>query len=283
MTLFGIRIKVHLLSPLILLLLFVFSGASEVWVMLFSLCVHEFGHLAAAFLLKAKIDELELMPYGAAIRLYGLWELHPVKLFLISLAGPASNFLIACMLSLAMRLFPSLGISLYGAMLSGLMLAAINLIPALPLDGGRCLCALLSLKLSRPRAVSIGMFAGKVFSLILFILFLQALFISGKVNLMPLISSVYIYASQRQEKAQSEGAYLRSRILKKTNPVARRASVLIVRESDTPFSAAKLLHPGECAVIAVTDTNGRILRVFSDEEVLRSLLHNANEPFQSFL
>lgn len=284
MKLFGIRIRFHILSPLIFVMLFVFSGAEETLCMLLALSVHELGHLAAAYALKAKIDEIELMPYGAAIRLYGLWEIHPWKLFLISIAGPAANILFSAFLSLLAHGIPAYSQFLLDAMLSGLLVSFVNLIPALPLDGGRCLCAVLSLKIGRRRAVAVGVFAGRAFSVLLFILFIYTLIQTGTVSLLPLLCAVYIFASGRQEKAESEGAYLRSVLFSnKSDGSPRKANVIVVSKDQTVLSASKLLHPGESALVCVTDTDGKIIRVFSDSELASSLLLNANEPFSSFL
>ncbi|MBQ9856115.1 MAG: hypothetical protein IJO53_07955, partial [Clostridia bacterium] len=80
MTLFGIRVRIRLLSPIFFLLMIAFSGASAVFPPLTALAVHEFSHLICAVCLKTHIDEIELMPFGAAIRLYALWEIAPARL-----------------------------------------------------------------------------------------------------------------------------------------------------------------------------------------------------------
>lgn len=284
MTLFGIRIKIHILSPLILMLLMVFSGAREVWIVLACLSVHEFGHLLCAWLLKAQIDEIELMPYGAAIRLYGLWELHPVKLLLISLAGPAASLALSACAALAACMLIGHAALLTEIMLTSLLLCGVNLIPALPLDGGRCLCAVMSLKFGRTRAVQAGILLGRLFSLFLLVSFVVPLIRSGEIRLMPLLSAVYIFASARQEKAQSEGAVLRMAILKgRPAPVARRCSLLIADAENTLLSAVKLLHPGESAVFAVRDESGKALRLLPQEAVLEALIKNANATFRTLM
>ena len=61
MTLFGIRIRLHILSPLIFLLLSAFSGVREAVSMLTVLSVHELSHLLAAVLLHVRVDEIERM------------------------------------------------------------------------------------------------------------------------------------------------------------------------------------------------------------------------------
>ena len=102
------RVKVHILSPIVFVLLMVFSGPGSLFPPLIALSIHESAHLISAVLLKARIDEIELMPFGAAVRLYELWEISPYKLMIIALSGPFSNLLTASLLSLVMFFFPYL-------------------------------------------------------------------------------------------------------------------------------------------------------------------------------
>jgi Zn-dependent protease len=91
---------------------------------------------------------------------------------LIALAGPAVNLVLAAVLALLVAASggsfdPAHALTLRGAFAAQLLwinlgLAAFNLLPAFPMDGGRALRAALAHWLGRPRATRIASAIGKV-------------------------------------------------------------------------------------------------------------------------
>ena len=277
MTLFGIRIRLHILSPLIFLLLSAFSGVREAVSMLTVLSVHELSHLLAAVLLHVRVDEIELMPYGAAIRLNNLWETHPLKLIAISLAGPFANLIVSAFLSLFLTLVPAHQALYIPLIKNGAALAFINLIPALPLDGGRCLSALLSLKTGMAKAVNAGVVLGRIFSLLLFASALLSFFRYEKLPLFPILCAIYIFSSGTQEKRHAQGAALRAKLLRsRTENAVSRAAVILSDRSVPVYEAVKFVYPDERAIYAVTDEAGRIVSVLSNSRIASALIENAS-------
>lgn len=162
MTVRGMRLRVHPLTPLMLALIYVLSGGQALIPSLIALGAHESAHLLLALRLHARVDEIELMPFGAAIRLYELWETSPGALVAIALAGPGMNLAAASLLALGLYAFPAEALALIPLIRMNLAIGAVNLLPALPLDGGRALCALMALRMDRHRAVRIGVILGRV-------------------------------------------------------------------------------------------------------------------------
>ncbi|HSC40177.1 MAG TPA: site-2 protease family protein [Chitinophagaceae bacterium] len=149
------------------------------WSVLFILSVfacvalHEFGHalMAARFGIRAR--NIILLPIGG-IASIEKFPGNPRQELAISLAGPLVNLLIAGVL--VVFLVPVHFIwqtpadasithghdFLYNLYAVNIALAAFNLIPAFPMDGGRVLRALLGLKLNYVRATAIAATIGKV-------------------------------------------------------------------------------------------------------------------------
>lgn len=130
-------------SPLFLLVTVLFpvlTGKS--WILLFALAalLHECGHLLALWLLGGRVERLSLRLSGAEIGYRGSHLSYGGEV-LLALAGPLMNLLWACLCAGMTRLWPEPW--LYRLVGCHLTLALFNLLPALPLDGGRVLKALL--------------------------------------------------------------------------------------------------------------------------------------------
>ena len=127
------------ISPLFLLvtvLLPVLSGKS--WVLLFAMAalLHECGHFVTLWLLGGRVERFSLRLSGAEIG-YRSNCLSYGREILLALAGPGTNLVCACLCAVLVRLWPEPG--LYRFIGCHLTLALFNLLPALPLDGGRAL------------------------------------------------------------------------------------------------------------------------------------------------
>lgn len=130
-------------SPLFLLVTVLFPVLTgNNWIVLFALAalLHECGHLAALRLLGGRAEGLSLRLSGAEIGYRGESLSYGGEV-LLALAGPGMNLLWACLCTLLTRLWPDP--RLYRFVGCHLTLAMFNLLPALPLDGGRVLKALL--------------------------------------------------------------------------------------------------------------------------------------------
>ncbi len=124
------------IGALILPFILVITGAGPIMLlqMLSAVLIHEMGHGAAAIILKEKIKELTVEPFGARIALGG--SMSYSHELIIALSGPSASLLLFALLTAAGR-------AGYGADYS-LFLGIINLLPVRTLDGGRGLNCLLS-------------------------------------------------------------------------------------------------------------------------------------------
>lgn len=126
--------------------------AAEIGLMMvLSVLVHEMAHALLARSLGAQVDHIALTLWGGHTQ-YRTARRSGLASAGISLAGPASNLVLAGMLWSAARLVdlaaPSILLG-YAAWLN-VVLAVFNLLPGLPMDGGRALESLLGLLTRRP-------------------------------------------------------------------------------------------------------------------------------------
>lgn len=148
-----------------------------VFVLLIFLCVllHEYGHVAAAAYYGISTPSITLLPIGGLASLERMPQ-KPARELVVALAGPAVNVVIFGVLLAVLDArfdFRQIGaleqaqMSLSGRLAAvNLILVLFNLIPAFPLDGGRVLRALLSMRLDRARATLYAARIGQVFAVV---------------------------------------------------------------------------------------------------------------------
>ncbi|MFB5763410.1 M50 family metallopeptidase [Paenibacillus medicaginis] len=143
----GVTFALHPLFVLIMLAS-VFTGHFIELITLFAIVlIHELGHAAAAALLGVKVLSIQLLPFGGVAVMEDRGCLPAWKEIVIALAGPLQNgLMILALLFLKSFLWVNNDFATY-AIHGNIIIALFNLLPILPLDGGKIVQALLSLRL----------------------------------------------------------------------------------------------------------------------------------------
>lgn len=193
-TFYGIPVKVHWTFGLLILLVVYILFRYEIllWqrIAFFILvltvfgCVilHEFGHALAGKQLGVKTRDIIISPIGGIARMVRIPD-KPAEEFIIAIAGPMINLLISVIIGLLLYFITgklSLNLSTYDmdSPIDYIRLLApinfylflFNLIPAFPMDGGRILRAILSVKFGKVKATKIASVVGRVLAIV-FIIF----------------------------------------------------------------------------------------------------------------
>ena len=161
--LLGFPIEINLSFLILLGIVFVaFGGLAGVMVVglaFGSVLLHELGHAVVARKLRVNVSGIELGFLGGAAKMTNLPATANTEL-MIAAAGPAVSLVLGgAGLGLG-ALFGAPLLTLVGWI--NLVIAAFNLIPALPMDGGRILRAALSKRMSFVRATDISVTVARV-------------------------------------------------------------------------------------------------------------------------
>ncbi|MDX1388001.1 MAG: site-2 protease family protein [Acidobacteriota bacterium] len=156
-----------------------------------SVLLHEFGHALTARHYGIGTRDVTLLPIGGLARLDRL-PTNPRHELWIALAGPAVNVAIAGVLAIWIALFG--GAFFAQLMMINLALAAFNLLPAFPMDGGRVLRALLAQRMGRVPATDIAATIGKGLAIVFGIV---GLFF----NPMLVFIAIFVWFGAQQEAA----------------------------------------------------------------------------------
>lgn len=152
------------------------EGVAFVLALFTCVVLHEFGHALTAARFGIRTRDITLLPIGGVARLERMPE-EPLHELWVALAGPAVNVAIAAAIFVALQVFgaaigPVERLSVTGGsiferlMFVNIGLAAFNLLPAFPMDGGRVLRAALATRLDYTRATQIAASAGQAMALL---------------------------------------------------------------------------------------------------------------------
>ena len=288
----GIDIKIHITFPLILVWAavqfgfmgpggFSLSGAAfgvVVTLLLFAcVVIHELSHSLTSTWMGYPVEDIVLLPLGGVSQIEEMPQ-GPGEELLMAVVGPLSNIVIAFLLGL-LSLFPPTslfaglrkiatdpmslgwGDTLPYLIVTNLALAAFNLIPAFPMDGGRVLRSLLATFLPQTQATDVAVRVGQGFA---WLLGLGGL-LTG--NLIWILIAIFVYSGAAQE-----GRMTRIRDILEGMKVRQAFSrnVQAVSPNDPVSHAADLTLESFQADFPVCD-GGQIVGLLSHTDIVRAL------------
>ena len=218
--LMGVPIRLHFTFVLLLIFLMVFGlGSSQsassyilyVFALLASVLLHEFAHAFASARCGIRTLEIVMFPIGGISRLERRPK--PGQEFWIALAGPLVNVVIGSgifwLLFAEKRIISFYALSqptddnlLERIALGNLILAAFNLLPAFPMDGGRMLRALLARFKPEEEATRLAAVAGRMLAMSMGLYGLLSM------HFMLVFVAFFVYLGAAQEGAAAMGRSL---------------------------------------------------------------------------
>lgn len=251
---FGVAIELHWSFILLVLFILVSALAEGIESMLstamlffflfMSVAFHELAHSIVSIRRGISVHRIVLLPIGGLAVAEEIPE-KPSDEFLISISGPIFNFSVVMAVVLIVAFLPALfpwhllsnGTTasdidkaflyypFFTLLYVNLMLGSFNLfLPALPLDGGRVLRSLLSMKLGKIKATRI---VTKISALIALLLFMISFAVQ---SLILMVIAVFVFLGSREEARIIEAKHALENI--KTNKLIDKRPLVV--ESQTP-------------------------------------------------
>lgn len=269
-----LELYMHPLLPLALLVMSQLGGGQECLLAFFCVLLHELGHLLAAHVLKLRALSLEVMPFGGVLRIGGLYRLPARQLAIVALAGPVTSLVLA---ALCFRIPSRMGQKMA---LIHLSLALFNLLPGLPLDGGRLLTALLKPLIGVRRAVNLAVYLGYGAGLLLLTGAALVWMQYGRLPFPLLLMGVFMLACAGRERRDCELSraedtlrLLQTGRLSRTTPVQAYA----VAPHTPPQELLGVMRTDRFTLLAELDDRGEVARWRSDRELLRDMMASDGE------
>ncbi|MGE5328487.1 MAG: site-2 protease family protein [Deltaproteobacteria bacterium] len=252
-----------------------FSGQLELYaIAYFSAFFHEIAHVLTAKKFKLDVKEIEFLPIGFAARITGLWRLSPIREIILLLAGPAVNLLFCISLLLIVKIFPDENTSvIINFIFVNIFLVCFNMLPIIPLDGGRILMIILSQNIGIIKCASFCTYISKLLNSIFFILGILLFILSG--NFIILLVSFYalgfILYDDRCSIAESFLYILNKKNLFKKNKIID-IKLSAVIESTCLIRLIREIDRKNLIITVVFNQDNEIIGRVSENKIIEHLL-----------
>jgi len=266
----GIRVRINWLF-LLLCAVYTYLGlGSEILIIFASVLLHELSHTIMAALLKVRVTEIELLPFGGQARIDDFNGLDPDREIYIALAGPIMSLSLA-----AIFYFLPANLLLKSSLLIqiNLFLGIFNFLPALPLDGGRVLRAILSLHMGYKRATAVSANLGKAIAVLICIYGIYLFYIQQSgANYM--LAGIILFWAARREGLLLSYAFMRYLVNKKSELASKgflSSRQVVGLEEALVKSILEATRPNYYTVVLVLDQQHRPRGMISEAELIECL------------
>jgi len=236
----------------------------QVCIVFLSILIHEIAHALVALKRNYCVREIEVLPFGGVARMEGLAEAGTLDTILIASAGPLVSLSIALILY-----FYQMDENYYFRFIAEVnaMLVTINLLPALPLDGGRILQAILTHNMEYKRSLHSMV---NISYMIAFLMIGKAIYdylYDHKINLSLLIIASFLVSTAKAEVRKL--SFRTVRIMMKKKELLMRRGMMLTRQyivlKKTPVRALiERLETKRYGIILVLDDTSQVCMVLTE-------------------
>ncbi|VBB07871.1 Hypothetical protein LUCI_3136 [Lucifera butyrica] len=260
---------------ILLILLFTMAGLGGKVAGIFA-CIlwHELTHAGIASLLGYKVKEIELLPFGGVARIEGLSEAGSVHEMMIAVAGPLASLGLAAFVYVGMVWYPDWNATLNYYLNVNIMLFLFNLIPAVPLDGGRIVRGWLSRHIGYVRATIFVANISKLVSLGLLAVVCIEFVIFNNINITFIMAALFLYVAARAELDLA--GFRTMRVLAKKKAELSRRGVMtafhLTALKDAPVrDVIRFFSPEQYYIVEVLDEKFHVCGTLTETEVWEGL------------
>lgn len=235
--------------------------------------LHELGHALSALRYGIHTHDITLLPIGGVARLERIPE-KPLQELIVAAAGPAVNVFIALIIALILLITGGFPADfdpaliqdkdlLLNLLIVNISLVIFNLIPAFPMDGGRMLRALMSLRIRRDKATAYAALLGQLLAIGFMVL-------GFFYNPVLLFIGVFIFMGARQESAYVKRTEQFKRV--RVEEIMDTSFPTLQETESIKAAIDKLIHSGRSDFL-VLDEQGEMKGILTRDNLLQGIAH----------
>lgn len=269
-------VEIHLNNAFLALLgLFFVAGVLGKGLIAFAVVLlHELAHVTAARRFGVHVSDVELLPFGGVSRMGSEVVFDPSKEVYVAAAGPATNLLLAG-LGTALKNYGLWDDDLGPFFLQcNLMVAAFNLLPALPLDGGRVFRAYLARRVGFRQATHRAAWWGQFWGVAI-VLGGTAGLAAGISGLDVMVTGMFLFYAATREKSLAPYHFIRHLAQKKEELAAAGVlpgEPLVSLDTVRLGDVIRTFIPQRFHLVLLLDKNWQYRGVVSEAQIIDALL-----------
>lgn len=267
------KIKVNFLILIFIYISFLYGYLGYTLISFMIVIIHEISHSIVSIRLGYKIEKIELFPFGGVVRLNKLIGINPYHEILIAGAGPISNIIMAIIAYLIVIRYDINHDLLLYFIYANIIITITNLLPILPLDGGRVIRAYLSYLIGMKNSTKVIIYISKLASLGVFIL---GIILSryNKLNIMISLVAIFLYISVRKENEMAVFIFMREIIEKKHflfNNGVLKTKQFVAADNISIKNVLNRFRPQKYHIVTVLDKEYNVLGVLTESEIINGI------------
>ncbi len=273
----GIKLKIHPTFIGILIISALCGFAVRAFIVFGLVILHELIHMLVAVAFGIRVKSIELYPYGGTAVLEDTFEGKRMEETMIAFAGPAFNLTLFFIIQYLRWEGIIQGEWVLELAKINFWLASFNLIPVLPLDGGRIARAFFSrifgfVQTTRFLATA-GKWLGGIFVILGFLF--QALSFVMVEPVLLIILGVFFWIGSRKEITNARMVFLKQLCRKKEQLLDQglmRSNCITVSKDTSLGKIIDMFTTDQYCLISVIENNNRIARTLSETEVIQGMM-----------
>ena len=272
----GVSIRIHPTFLIVLVAYGILGLAAQAFLVFGLVFCHELAHLLTTRAYGFKIVGLELYPFGGAAYSDDLFEGRKLEESIISLAGPALNIVLLFGAQILRWQGVWTGELAEDFVRFNFWLAAFNLIPVLPLDGGRVVRAFFAESFGYVKTTKFLAWSGKWLGLLIalfgIVLWGQGKFTEGALTYI-ILGGFFWYAGSK-EIAKAHITFLRQLTRKKEDLLKKglMRSFWVTVSSDTHLvRIVEQFTPDRFALISLTNQAMGLDKILTETDVVEGM------------
>lgn len=260
-------IRINILTILIFIVCAITHSLNVLCVTYAVMLAHELAHTLAAICIGLKVSHISFYPFGVNLKLKNKMIYSLADEIILYISGPLSNIVFALITMVIYHYHPYHGLKfLY---ISNIMLFAMNMIPAIPLDGGVILKKILSRILGARKTERIM----KIISFIVSVLLMSFggyVLYTTKLNFSIMLFSMLMLGNIFTQNEKYDVDFVKE-LMFHSKKKKDKIKHIIVEESNNYCDIVKKLDKKSYNVIYLTDKKGEIKDILTETQVINKL------------
>jgi len=276
------RIEINLFVIPLFMFSFSLNFINQLLISYLSASLHELSHIVCAIIFKIKLHKIYLLPFGLSAQLDCTYVREPKKEAIIAAVGPLAN-LIIILLYFVITTYYCDKVTLSASKINlvytvNIVMFLVNMLPILPLDGGRILKCYLTNKWGFIKAFNFVIIVTKIFSVFITIAGLYILIIT-KFNISIILIAAFILNNLTYEMKMSELVVMKDIIysISKLDSGSKNTNTIVSFQDELARKILKLFSYNFYHIILIIDSDTKIIGQITETELINNIiLHGHN-------